>query len=161
MPVLEAKLPESAFLQVYAQRNDCYTDCYCIEVEGAVGLDQLLTRFYQTPLFRAERLILKVFARRPSTDADVAALASGDADRFAAWDVENRAADQILLCDMAGRTRSWFMARREGDRTKLFFGSAVVPPQRDAPLGFGFSALLGAHKIYSRLLLSAAGKRLS
>jgi len=161
MLVLAATLPDDAFLQTYAQRGDCYTDCYCIDVQGPVSLEQLLMRFYQTPLFRAERLVLKLFARRPSTDADVAALAKGAASKFAAWDVEDRAEDQILLCDMSSRTRSWFMTRAEGDMTKLYFGSAVVPPEPDAPLGVGFSALLGPHKLYSRLLLSAAGKRLT
>jgi len=71
MLVLAATLPDDAFLQTYAQRGDCYTDCYCIDVQGPVSLEQLLT------------------------------------------------------------------------------------------LGVGFSALLGPHKLYSRLLLSAAGKRLT
>ena len=161
MPVIDCQLPKESFLQPYAQRTDCYTDCFCTEVAGDVALSQLIMQFYCTPLFRAERLVLQVIARRPSTNDEVQALADGDATRFAAWDVEKRTVDQILLCDMAGRTRSWLMCRTIGDQTKVFFGSAVTPPQPDAPLGFGFTALLGAHKLYSRLLLSGAVKRLS
>ena len=161
MPVTEATLPEDAFLQRYAQRDDCYTDCFSSTATGVVPLSQLISQFYQTPLFRAERIILKLTVRRPSTAADVAALANGTTKRFAAWDVEDRTTDQILLCDLHARTRSWLMCRPVGDLTRLYFGSAVTPPQPDAPLGFGFNALLGAHKVYSRLLLAGATKRLS
>ena len=51
-------------------------------------------------------------------------LAQGRRETFAAWQVESRAPDQLLLCDFRGGTRSWLMviARREG--TLLHFGSA-------------------------------------
>jgi hypothetical protein len=39
-------------------------------------------------------------------------------------------------------------------RTRLYFGSAVVS------LSFGFRALLGFHKLYSKVLLLAAKSRL-
>jgi hypothetical protein len=52
-----------------------------------------------------------------------------------------------------------------GAGTRLYFGSAVVP-LRDAKTGgtrMGplFRALLGFHRLYSRVLLRAAAKRLS
>ena len=75
-------------------------------------------------------------------------------DAFAAWRVEDRAEDQLLLCDLPGRTRSWLMAASEGTRTLLYFGSAIVP------LSPGYRALLGFHKLYSRVLLRAAKSRL-
>jgi hypothetical protein len=46
----------------------------------------------------------------------------------------------------------------------LYFGSAVVPLRRksgEPALGFTFSALLGFHKLYSRVLLSTARSRLA
>jgi hypothetical protein len=47
------------------------------------------------------------------------------------------------------------MAASAGEaRTRLYFGSAVVS------LSFGFRALLGLHKVYSRVLLHAAKSRL-
>jgi hypothetical protein len=48
--------------------------------------------------------------------------------------------------------------------TRLYFGSAVVP-ERNAKtgrvsFGFGFHALLGFHRLYSRALLRSAVSRL-
>ena len=51
------------------------------------------------------------------------------------------------------------------DSTCLYFGSAVVPSidraSGKARMGFVFKALLGFHRIYSRVLLHAARSRLS
>jgi hypothetical protein len=52
-----------------------------------------------------------------------------------------------------------------GQATKLFFGSAVVPivdrRSGQRKMGFAFQALLGFHKLYSRMLLRAAVSRLA
>ena len=80
--------------------------------------------------------------------------------------------DQLLLCAIDGRTRSWLMvsAADVSGRTRLYFGSAVLPKPMpvNSPsatgkpsLGFVFKALLGFHKLYSRALLSAAAARLT
>jgi hypothetical protein len=95
-------------------------------------------------------------------------LAVGTIDKFAAWHVEKRTKDQLLLSDLHGRTRSWLMVApletEKGARTRLYFGSAVIPVQSSrtgkATLGPGFRALLGFHKIYSEVLLYAATSRL-
>ena len=104
-------------------------------------------------------------ARRPSTDAEAGELALGARDRFAAWTVEGRSADQLLLADAMGGTRSWLMTEPgEGGSTRLYVGSAVVPRRRDGSatprMGFLFHALLGFHRLYSRALLKAARRRL-
>jgi hypothetical protein len=71
-----------------------------------------------------------------------------------------------LLCDFLGRTRSWLMSGAgDGDSsTRLYFGSAVVPNGVDESgkkhFGFGFHALMGFHKLYSRALLRSAASRL-
>ena len=81
--------------------------------------------------------------------------------------MEGRAPGQLLLADIGGRTRSWLMAApSEGSAgTRLDFGSAAVPRRsaRSGRAGLGplFGALLGFHKLYSRLLLRAARSRLS
>ena len=152
MTVTKQALPDDALLQRYAQRGDCYTDCYVAPAEAP--LPAFISAFYTTPLFRAERLILRL-AGHPSTDADVAALAAGAA-RFAAWTVEDRVTDQILLCDASGRTRSWLMARQG----QVHFGSAVTPGQSGDGLGVLFRLLLPFHKLYARALLRAAVRRL-
>jgi hypothetical protein len=160
-------LPEHALLQRYAGPGG-YADCYAIELPRAVSHAQFVEAFYTTAVFKLERWILRVAAKRPSTDADAAQLARGECETFAAWSVEARSPDQLLLCDMAGRTRSWLMVAalptQDTTGTRLYFGSAVVP-RRDPQtgqrnMGWLFSALLGFHKLYSRMLLGAAVRRL-
>jgi hypothetical protein len=165
------ELPAHALLQRYAGTG-AYTDCYAARVAGDVDLARFVEAFYTGRVFRLERLLLRWFAARPSSDADARRVARGEQDHFAAWTVEGRAADQLLMCDMAGRTRSWFMVApgdgSHGDgggarSTWLHFGSAVVP-LRDtrtgsARMGGAFRALLGFHRVYSRVLLRAAARR--
>lgn len=153
MTVRVASLPGDALLHRYDARSDCYTDCYAAPV-GAPDLATCITAFYSTPLFGVERLVLRL-AGHPSTGADITALAAG-ADQFAAWTVEDRSPDQILLRDVTGRTRSWLCLRAG----QLYFGSAVLPPRPGAGLGPVFTALLPLHKLYARALLAAAARRL-
>ncbi|MEY1556202.1 hypothetical protein AB3Y40_11260 [Yoonia sp. R2331] len=155
MTLTTAPLPDDAFLHRYAERDDCYADCYMTDAQ-APDLATCIRAFYTTPLFRAERLILGVVGMS-STDADVDALAAGTADTFAAWRVEDRADHQILLSDKRGYTRSW-LYHQPGC---LFFGSAVTPPEPDAPLGVMVNALMPFHKVYSRGLLGSAARRLA
>lgn len=165
-PVVPEPVPATALLAAYTAKG-AYTDCYRTELPRTVALSDFVEAFYTGRVFKLERLLLRWFARRPSTDADARAVARGEATRFAAWDVEARAPDQLLMCDMAARTRSWFMVAPMQDSssgTRLYFGSAVVP-LRDratgqARLGWPFAALLGFHRLYSRVLLAAARDRL-
>ena len=89
------------------------------------------------------------------------AVAAGTGERFAAWSVEARAPDQLLMCDLYGRTRSWFMVEPATDagpvQTRLYFGSAVVASAMRKP---SFRLLLGFHVLYSKALLRAARRRL-
>lgn len=64
-----------------------FTDGYRIDVAGDIDLERFVAAFYTTPLFRLERFVLALIGK-PSTDAQVAALARGEADAFAAWTVE-------------------------------------------------------------------------
>jgi len=160
-------LPANALLEAY--RATGYADCYTTSIGRDVSHAEYVEAFYTTLPFRLERLILKLGVARPSTDAGVRALANGTADAFAAWHVEARAPGQLLLCDFQRRTRSWLMVASEGSvsapETRLYFGSAVVPPRRAAAgpssMGLVFGSLLGFHKLYSRILLRAARRRLA
>lgn len=157
------ELPAEALLQRY-RASGAYADCYCVDVSHAVLHADYVQAFYTTAVFKLERLILRWFAARPSTDAQAVSLARGETDVFAAWSVEGRAPNQLLLCDFTRRTRSWLMAAPLPSGTRLYFGSAVVPlhDRHGAPrLGLGFTALLGFHRLYSRVLLSAARSRLA
>jgi hypothetical protein len=152
-------LPADALL-VRLKEAGAYTDAYSVAIAADVTHAQFVEAFYTTGLFKLERAILAVLVSKPSTDAQARALARGESDAFAAWTVEARAPDQLLLCDYRGRTRSWLMREPvEGGGTRLYFGSAVVPVPKAGgtrSMGGGFCALLAFHKLYSRLLLRAA-----
>ncbi|MEO6623733.1 MAG: hypothetical protein ABIN37_02715 [Burkholderiaceae bacterium] len=167
-PVQPCELPPPALLRS-CQQQGAYADCFVAEVDGIVSHAAFVEAFYTTGLFKAERAILGLLAGRPSSDADAQRLAAGASDSFAAWRVEGRAADQILLADFTGRTKSWLMCAPlqalDGQaRTSLYFGSAVVPRRSKAgarEMGAAFHALLGFHRLYSRLLLGSARRQLS
>jgi hypothetical protein len=159
-------LPAEALLNRY-RTEDGFADCYVTEIPRAVSQAEFVEAFYTTALFKLERLLLRLFLSRPSTDRQAAGLARGELDAFAAWAVEGRAPGQLLRADLGGRTRYWLLAApSEGSAgTRLYFGSAVVPRRSSrsgrAEMGPLFDALLGFHKLYSRLLLRAARSRLS
>jgi hypothetical protein len=158
--IQKCPVPTDTLLQKYS-RAGSYADCYEVEVLKQISLPDYIFAFYTSPLFKVERLVLALAVSKPSTDIQVRQLADGAIERFAAWWVEDRGENEILLCDFLGRTRSWLMAvstnTANGARTQLYFGSAVVPKGNSKTgklsLGFGFHALLGFHRIYSRLLL--------
>ena len=160
------ELPDEAFLVRYRAAGG-YTDCYVTELPFEVSFQHFVESFYTTWLFRLERWVLCWLARRPSSDAQARELALGLRENFAAWHVEQRGDEQLLLCDFKGNTRSWLMCvpLGHGRATRLFFGSAIVPEtdpgSGEKRLGTLFRLLLGFHKFYSRALLRAAVSRLS
>lgn len=160
------ELPTNALLLRYRNAG-AYVDCYVTEFARPVSHAEFVEAFYTTAVFRLERLLLAWLVARPSTDAQARELACGTRTSFAAWSVEARETDQMLLSDFQGRTRSWLMSTpASGNQaTRLYFGSAVVPIVRkrsgQARMGFAFRALLGFHKFYSRILLRAAVARLA
>ena len=148
-------VPGDAYLFRYAAQDATYTDCYEVMFPGKADLEQFITAFYSTWLFRLERLVLTLVLRRRITQTSVLALAQG-AETFAAWRVEDRAEGQILLCDLSGRTRSWLaVAAKDGGVTRLLFGSAVVAGKgRELPRSVRL--LMPFHKAYARALLRLA-----
>jgi hypothetical protein len=163
-----SELPQKALLGKYKQQG-AYTDCYSVMVARAISHSEYVEAFYTTPLFKVERFILATLVSRQSTDIQAKQLASGEVASFAAWNVEGKAENQLLLCDFLGRTRSWLMTDPGGQgnpaSTRLYFGSAVVPKLNaktsQASYGFAFHAMLGFHCVYSRALLRSAAYRLA
>ena len=144
--VRECDLPENALIQRHRASGD-YTDCFCTRIARAVSHTE--------------------FVARPSTDGEAQAMALGRRDGFAAWTVEERAPDQVLLRDFTGRTCSWLMTKAGAgpESTLLYFGS-VVTSVRDAStgrptLGPVHGRLIGFHRLYSRMLLGAAARKLA
>ena len=164
--VRECDLPAIALSQRHRASGD-YTDCFCARIARDVSHAEFVEAFYTTWLFRLERWILARFVARPSTDAEAQSLALGQVDRFAAWTVAQRAPDQVLLRDFTGRTLSWLMTTpgEKPGSSLLYFGS-VVTAVRDAgtgrtSLGPVHGKLIGFHKLYSRMLLGAAVRKLA
>ena len=157
-------LPPGALLRRY-QDSGAYADCYTVEVPRRVSHAEYVEAFYTTFVFKAERVLLSWLVSKPSTDMQAARLARGEVDSFAAWTVEARAAEQLLMADYLGRTKSWLMIAPSGDAaTRLYFGSAVVPVHDESGqprMGRSYSALLGFHKLYSRVLLQAAAAKIT
>ncbi|MEO0746509.1 MAG: hypothetical protein AAFY49_14280 [Pseudomonadota bacterium] len=156
MTIREAEIPPGSLIAQFSQAEGHYVDCFA--TDGAADLPSYIEAFYTQPLFQAERVVLRLAARAPSTDAEAAALARGEAERFAVWTVAGRTQTELLMADASGRTMSW-LSVDEG----LAFGSVVVPVRdRRGRLTLGpvFHRLLGAHKVYSRALLAGAASRL-
>src|SRR5262245_17998590 len=124
-------VPAHALLARYSMDGN-YTDCYRTEIPRQIALAEFVFAFYTTFVFKLERYILRWTVDKPSTDAEARQLADRAIDRFAAWQVEDRSEHELLMCDFVGRTRSWLrvesMNTDSGSRrTRLYFGSAVVP----------------------------------
>ncbi|SFR50417.1 hypothetical protein [Litoreibacter janthinus] len=162
MPTISSlPLPKDALLRRYDDGSGHYTDCFSLSIARSVSLAEFVEAFYTAPLFRCERIVLKIAARRPSTDQDASDIAHARTQRFAAWDLEDRTGSQLLMCDMAAKTRSWFMAQNVAGGTQLYFGSAVTVDKGTGKLGMLFNALLPLHKLYARALLKGAARRLN
>ena len=165
--IKKCPVPANTLLDRYSTTG-AYADCYWTEISEGVSLSEFIFAFYTTPLFKLERIILKLLVAKPSTDIQAKELADGSRNEFAAWHVEGRSENEILMCDFRGRTRSWLMTvpinTANGARTQLYFGSAVVPKQNprtgQLSLGFQDQALLGFHRVYSVLLLYSAKLRI-
>lgn len=167
-PIQSCPLPDGALLGAYLA-NGAYTDCFSTDVAGAVSHEQFVTAFYTSFVFKLERQILAWAVSKPSTDDQAKQLAWGAIDEFAAWHVEKRSPNQLLLSDFRASTRSWLMVApitvHNVPGTRLYFGSAVVPSINrktgKIEMDLVFRALLGFHKIYSVVLLRAAKARLN
>jgi hypothetical protein len=161
--VQRCSMPDASLLQRHVGHGN-FTDSYVTTIATAVSQEQFIAAFYTTRLFKLERWILKWTVSRPSSDAEAAELASGVGNAFAAWRVEARTSNQLLMSDLLGNTRSWLMTEPEGKSgTRLYFGSAVIAKADvrtgQRRLGITFRVLLGFHRLYSRALLNAAHTR--
>lgn len=158
--IRKCPIPVNTLMEKY-MNNGGYVDSYITEIPRQISFPDFVFAFYTTPLFKMERLILKSAVSKPSTDLQARQAAEGKIAEFAAWTVEARTENELLMCDFLSRTRSWFMTIPVGEsRTRLYFGTAVVPKTGRTALGFGFRAMLGFHQIYSVSLLYSAKRKL-
>lgn len=160
--ITRTDLPDAALLRRFAGQGE-YTDCFAAPIPIEPSLPVFVEAFYTTWLFKTERVILKWLLSLPSTDDEARQVARGTRDSFAAWNVEERSENQLLLIDVHKRTGSWFMVETREAGGRLLFGS-VVFRTAETPAGrnirWTYRSLLGLHRLYSRALLSAARSRL-
>ena len=160
LSIEKCPVPTNTMLASYL-KDGTYTDCYTTEIPRHIPFSEFVFAFYTTFLFKLERFILNWTVAKPSTDTQARQLADGTGEKFAAWRVENRNTNEILMCDFRGRTRSWLMTSPvstvNDHRTRLYFGSVIVPTRNlktgKSSIGFGFQVLLVFHRVYSVLLL--------
>lgn len=165
--ITEAELPINA-LSAKCIKQGAFADCFYIDIPKEVVLAEFIKAFYTTALFKTERAILSVVTLKPASDAHAVELAAGRSKHYSAWVVEERVADQIILADISGRTKSWLMVQASDIdgcvATRLYFGSVVVPKKapdgEKARMGLLFHLLGGFHKLYSRALLKSAYNKL-
>ena len=154
---------EDSLLKTYRggphpERWGRYGDCFSVVIERPVTFADFVYSFYTSPVFRVERRLLG-YAGAGAGNSDARALADGRSSAFAIWYVAQRTADQLLMGDRYGRTRSWFrVAPLGGETTLLLFGSAIAASSdprnsRRTPV---FRLLLTFHVAYSQLLLHSA-----
>jgi hypothetical protein len=171
MPIEQQAVPSDSLLKTYRggarpEHWGLQGDCFAVVVDAPVTLSDFVVAFYTSPVFRLERLILRILARAPSMDSDVQSVADGSGTLFAIWRVGERTATQLLMCDCFEKTRSWFQVvpLAGGAATVLRFGSAVSSSRNretgTLSMGRWFRWLVGFHVLYSRILLSAARRRL-
>ncbi len=114
-------LPKDSFLNKYEIIEGCFTDCYTTSINKPVNFASYVNAFYTTPLFKLERVLLKLSISKPSTDNEAGKLANAKIDTFSAWNVEERSTTQLLMCDISKRTRSWLMIEAiSADTTRLY-----------------------------------------
>ena len=139
-------VPEGSLLAGFGGPDD-YRDAFCREVAGTVSLEQFIERFYCSMAFRPERLVLGLIGRGAS-NADASALARGEANGIAVWEVVERTDSEILLESKDTGTASWLAVEAGETGTKLLFGS-WVGSLNDS----GWRFMFHPHQWYSRLLL--------
>jgi len=156
-------VPPDSLLDRLARARGAFADAYALELPRAVTLADFVEAFYTTRLFKVERALISLLGK-PSSDAMARAVARGEGPRIAVWTVEARTADELLMHEDSGATRSWFKVEPGSAGTRLWFGSAVVPRRRgpggEPRFSAVFHALLGFHRWYSRALLVAAARKL-
>ncbi|MEO0487904.1 MAG: hypothetical protein AAF092_18555 [Pseudomonadota bacterium] len=154
MAVQRVPVPADALLAAYCGDGN-HVDAYQLSVSEPVALPDYIRAFFQTGIFRLERWILAVAAGASSSDYQIEDLAKGQGDRMAAWRVEARGDQEILLAVEGSPIRTW-LGVVSGPSPALLFGSAVLAYKGRVP--FAARALMPFHAVYSRVLLASAGR---
>ncbi|MCP5076193.1 MAG: hypothetical protein GY947_23225 [Rhodobacteraceae bacterium] len=134
-----------------------YWDCYTCRVDIVASLEAFVLAFYSSRAFWPERALLSA-AGLVCRLEQAAEMVQGTADQYAAWTVEARNRDEMLMRDVRGVTRSYFSVRELERGTELRFGSGVGTGEKE--MSRVMKLLQPFHRWYSRVLLTAARERL-
>ena len=146
--VIACPVPEESLLAGFGDAGD-YRDSFARDVPGEVTLAELIERFYCSPAFRPERVVLGLIGHGASNE-DARRLARGEADGIAVWKVVQRREREILLDAPSTGTASWLAVEPLATGTRLKFGTWVGNIDRS-----GWRAMQLAHEVYSKVLLGA------
>ena len=91
--------PDDSLIAPFGKAPGHYADAFTTELDAPISLQDLITAFYTSPLFRAEHLVLRL-AGRGGAAGELDALAAGQGARFAAWSVQARKDGEMLLADV-------------------------------------------------------------
>lgn len=125
--------PDGALINAYASIPGGYIDSFYVDVPGEVTLSEYILAFFNTPIFRMERLVLGLIPSGRSSSQSIVDLASGSGDKMSGWKTEAREDNQLLLAAGDGPVRTWLMvqsAQTDEDSSRLYFGSPryLFPP---------------------------------
>lgn len=151
-------VPRGSLLAAFGGPDD-YRDAFVRDVPGEFSLEQFIERFYSSAAFGPERVVLGLLGRSASR-SEIRALACGEADRLAVWEVVERTPTEILLESTDTGTASWLAVEpvpasddratgQAGTSTRLLFGSWVGGVEQT-----GWRFMLQPHRWYSVALLA-------
>lgn len=146
-------------------------DCFSIEVDGNVSLEEFANAFLTSRVFKLERKLLPV----RSTDEEASEFARGERQTFAEWRASDRHESEMLSVwgeppqehedsgDPGVHGATWLgVAPAEGEdnpRTRLMLGSSIWG-QANAFTMVILTLATPLHGIYSQVLLQSAADRL-
>jgi len=134
--IQQIDIPADTLIAEHRTRIDGFADSFMTRVPQDVSLATYVEAFYTTPVFRTERMILGL-AGHKSSDQQARNVAQGEADRFAIWGNPIRRDGELLMQEASGATSSWFMTRKDGEGTELYFGTTVRPGRPGAKKEIG------------------------
>lgn len=157
--ITKIAIPPDCLLKTYDDIPHAYADAYQTQIQGKIKLSDFIIAFFDSPIFKAERVLITLTTISPTFKKDVLDLAEGNTNKFAMWELEQRGENELLLKVRQGRIRTWLAVIPQAHSTKLLFGSAVLPKSENGDIGWIFRKLTVFHEIYSKILLKSAAKR--
>jgi hypothetical protein len=146
-------------------------DCYSLEIDGKVSLEEFVEAFFTSQVFQVERMVLPV----ASTDEQARQFARGTTADFATWRAVGRTEGEFLTIWGDGSPETteipksgtqgatWFRVEPAGTadapRTRISLGSSIVgTPNPLTSFVMGIATPL--HGVYSQTLVQCAADNL-